>query len=61
MNFSRKISKLLKYKGWRNFQKVINKAGLSANNSISNKVDWVGEVNKPIKTGKGKEKILFKF
>jgi len=48
----------LEYKDWRNFQKVINKAVLSANNSVSNEEDWVVEVNKPIKTGKGKEEFI---
>ena len=48
----------MKYKDWRNFQKVIDKAVLSANNSVSNEEDWVVEVNKPIKTGKGKEEFI---
>ena len=43
---------------WRNFEKVIDKAIVSAKNSISNREDWVVEVNKPIKTGKGKEEII---
>ena len=42
----------------RNFQKAIYKAIISAENSISIKKDWVVEVNKPIKTGKGKEEII---
>lgn len=49
---------MLEYNDWRNFQKVIDKAVLSANNSVSNKEDWSVEVNKPIKTGKGKEEII---
>ncbi len=49
--------KVLEYKDWRNFQKVIDKAVLSANNSVSNEEDWVVEVNKPIKT-KGKKNLL---
>lgn len=48
----------MKYKDWRNFQKVIDKAVLSANNSVSNEEDWVVEVNKPIKTCKGKEEFI---
>ena len=31
---------------------------MSANNSVSNKEDWVVEFNKPIKTGKGKEEFI---
>ena len=48
----------MEYKDWRNFQKVIDKAVLSANNSVSNEEDWVVEVNKPIKTCKGKEEFI---
>ena len=56
--FARELQKVLEYKDWRNFQKVIDKAVLSANNSLSSEEDWVVEVNKPIKTGKGKEEII---
>ena len=55
--YARELQKVLEYKDWRNFQKVIDKAVLSANNSVSNEEDWVVEVNKPIKTGKGKEEL----
>ena len=56
--YARELQKVLEYKDWRNFQKVIDKAVLSANNSISSEEDWVVEINKPIKTGKGKEEII---
>ena len=56
--YARELQKVLEYKDWRNFQKVIDKAVTSAENSISIKKDWVVEVNKPIKTGKGKEEII---
>ena len=56
--YARELQKVLEYKDWRNFQKVIDKAVLSANNSVSSEEDWVVEVNKPIKTGKGKEEII---
>jgi len=56
--FARELQKVLEYKDWRNFKKVIDKAVLSANNSVSNKKDWIVEINKPIKTGKGKEEII---
>ena len=56
--YARELQKVLEYKDWRNFQKVIDKAVLSANNSVSNQEDWVVEVNKPIKTGKGKEEFI---
>ena len=56
--YARELQKVLEYKDWRNFQKVINKAVLSANNSISSEEDWIVEINNPIKTGKGKEEII---
>ena len=56
--YARELQKVLEYKDWRNFQKVIDKAIISAKNSVSDKEDWVVEVNKPIKTGKGKEEFI---
>lgn len=56
--YARELQKVLEYKDWRNFQKVIEKAVLSANNSVSSEEDWRVEINKPIKTGKGKEEII---
>lgn len=56
--YARKLQKVLEYKDWRNFQKVIDKAVISAKNSVSDIEDWVVEVNKPIKTGKGKEEFI---
>lgn len=58
---ARELQKVLEYKDWRNFQKVINKAITSARNSISVAEDWLVEVNKPIKTVKGKEEIVKDF
>ncbi len=56
--FARDLQKVLEYKDWRNFKKVIDKAIMSANNSIHGNKDWVVEVNKPIKTGKGKQEFI---
>ena len=56
--FARDLQKVLEYKDWRNFHKVIDKAVISAKNSVLNEEDWLVEVNKPIKTGKGKEEII---
>ena len=53
--YAREFSKVLEYNDWRNFKKVIDKAIMSANNSIQGNEDWVVEVNKPITTGKGKQ------
>ena len=55
---ARELQKVLEYKDWRNFKKVIDKAILSAKNSVSIEKDWIVEVNKPIKTGKGKEEVI---
>ena len=52
--YARELSKVLEYKDWWNFQKVIDKAALSVSNSVSSEEDWLVEVNKPIKTGKEK-------
>ena len=56
--FARDLQKILEYKDWRNFKKVIDKAIMSANNSIHGNEDWVVEINKPIKTGKGKQEFI---
>ncbi|MEG1705041.1 MAG: hypothetical protein RR290_00505 [Clostridia bacterium] len=56
--YARELQKVLEYKEWRNFEKVIKKAIISAENSISKNEEWVVEVNKPIKTGKGKEEYI---
>ncbi len=56
--FARDLQKVLEYRDWRNFKKVIDKAIMSANNSIHGNEDWVVEVNKPIKTGKGKQEFI---
>ena len=56
--FARDLQKVLEYKDWRNFKKVIDKAIMSANNSIHGNEYWVVEVNKPIKTGKGKQEFI---
>ena len=56
--FARDLQKGLEYKDWRNFKKVIDKAIMSANNSIHGNEDWVVEINKPIKTGKGKQEFI---
>ena len=55
---ARDLSKVLEYKDWRNFQKVIDKAITSARNSVSFEENWAVEITKPIKTGKGKEEFI---
>ena len=39
--YARELQKVLEYKDWRNFQKVIDKAVIAAKNSVSTKEDWV--------------------
>ena len=55
---SRELQIILEYKEWRNFEKVIKKAIISAENSNDTDEVWVVEVNKPIITGKGKEELI---
>ena len=56
--YARELQKVLEYKEWRNFKKVIDKAIMSANNSIHGNEDLVVEFNKPIITGKGKQEFI---
>ena len=56
--FARDLQKVLEYKDWKNFNKVIDKAIISANNSIHDNEDWVVDLNNPIKTGKGKQEFI---
>ena len=57
--YARELQKVLEYKDWRNFQKVIDKAVIISRIIVFHvKNVWVVEVNKSIKTGKGKEEII---
>ena len=51
---ARELQKVLEYKDWRNFNKVIDKAIISANKSYPNQNLWGVEANTPINSGKGK-------
>ncbi|MBQ3475068.1 MAG: DNA damage-inducible protein D [Bacilli bacterium] len=51
---ARELQKILEYKDWRNFDKVIEKAIMSSNNSYPNLNYWGVEVTTPINSGKGK-------
>ena len=55
---ARELQKVLEYKDWRNFNKVIDKAIISANKSFPNQNLWGVEVNTPINSGKGKIEII---
>jgi len=54
---ARELQKVLEYKDWRNFNKIINKAIVSANNSYPNQNFWGVEITTPISSGKGKVEI----
>ena len=51
---ARELQRVLEYKNWRNFNRVIDKAIISANISYPNENYWGVEVNTPINSGKGK-------
>ena len=51
---ARELQKVLEYKDWRNFNKVIDRAIISANNSFPNQNLWGVEVTTPINSGRGK-------
>lgn len=51
---ARKLQKVLEYKKLENFNWVIDKAIISANNSFHSQNLWCVEVNIPINSGKGK-------
>ena len=55
---ARELQRVLEYKNWRNFNKVINKAIISANTSYPNQNYWGVEVNTPINSGKGKVEMI---
>ena len=55
---ARELMKVLEYKDWRNFNKVIDKAIISANNSYPNQNLWGVEVTTPINSGKGKIEMV---
>ena len=54
---ARELMPLLEYKDWRNFNKVIDRAIISANNCYPNQNLWGVEVTTPINSGKGKTEM----
>ena len=52
--YARELQRVLEYKNWRNFNRVIDKAIISANISYPNENYWGVEVNTSINSGKGK-------
>lgn len=58
---ARELQKVLEYKDWRNFKKVIEKSIISSNNFSKYSNHWIVEINRPIKTGKGKVEYINDF
>ena len=56
--YARELMVVLQYSKWENFEKVINKAKLSCNNSNINVLEHFPDVGKTIKMPKGAEKII---
>ena len=54
---ARELQKVLEYKDWRNFNKVVEKAIISSNISFPNQNYWGVEVTTPISSGRGKVEI----
>ncbi len=59
--FARDLQMLLEYQDWRNFQKVIEKAGIACQNSGQAVEDHFVEVNKKVKVGSGAEREITDF
>lgn len=55
---ARELMKVLKYKEWRNFERVIEKAKITVEIFGNILEDWVVDVNRPIITGKGKKEMI---
>ena len=58
---ARELQVALDYAKWENFKKVIDKAIISLETEGSKKEDWLLEVRKPIKSGKGKEETVLDY
>ena len=58
---ARELQSVLEYARWENFKKVIDKAIISLETEGSKKEDWLLEVRKPIKSGKGKKEDILDY
>jgi len=58
---ARELQKVLEYKEWRNFKKVLDKAMIACNLSNNEVQDCFVEFNKPIITGKGKKEMVLDY
>ena len=56
--YARELMKVLQYSNWQNFEKIINKAKISCENSDISSLEHFIDVNKTIKMPKGAVKMI---
>ena len=56
--YARELMPVLQYSNWQNFEKIINKAKISCENSDISVLDHFTDVSKTIKMPKGAEKMI---
>ena len=54
--YARELMPILQYSNWQNFEKIINKAKKSCENSNINVLDHFTDINKMVKIGSGAER-----
>ena len=54
--YARELMPILQYSNWQNFEKIINKAKISCENSNINVLDHFTDINKMVKIGSGAER-----
>ena len=59
--YARELMKILEYANWQNFEKIINKAKISCENSGISTFEHFTDINKTIKMPKGAEKTIVDY
>ena len=54
--YARELMPILQYSNWQNFEKIINKAKISCENSNINVLDHFTDINKMVQIGSGAER-----
>ena len=54
--YARELMPILQYSNWQNFEKIINKAKTSCENSKINVLDHFTDINKMVQIGSGAER-----